>query len=110
VGGDSSDATTGRPAGLLPGLRRALAEAVAGGCDVLLVDSLDRVSRQACEFAAVVGELHRAGVMLWSAAEPFKGAGPNGHLALEVIVALAEHERMCSRREHAARSRKRTEG
>jgi DNA invertase Pin-like site-specific DNA recombinase len=104
--GEFSDVTTRRPAGRLPGLRQAVAEAAAAGCDVLLVDSLDRVSRLIHELSTVIEELNRAEVTLRSAAEPFKGAGTNGHLAL--MVALAEHERMCSRLEHAARSRKRT--
>jgi DNA invertase Pin-like site-specific DNA recombinase len=44
--GEFSDITTRRSANMLPGLRQAMAEAAAGRCDIVLVDSLDRVSRR----------------------------------------------------------------
>jgi len=108
--GELCDITTQRPAGRLPGLRQALAEAVAGACDVFLVDSLDRVSRRVCGFTAVVEELNRAGVMLWSAAESSNCGAANGHFTLQALVALDEYERMRARRGRAARSLKRTRG
>lgn len=105
-----SDITTRRPVGRVPGLRQALAEAVAGACDVFLVDSLDRVSRRICEFTAVVEELNRAGVTLCSAAESSNGGAPNVRFTFQALVALDECERMRTRRERAARSLKRTRG
>ena len=103
--GELSDITTRRPAGRVPGLRQALAEAVAGACDVFLVDSLDRVSRRICGFTAVVEELNRAGVTLRSAAESSNGGAPNGHFTLQALLALDEYERMRALRERAASTR-----
>jgi DNA invertase Pin-like site-specific DNA recombinase len=104
--GEFSDVTARRPASRLPALRQAITEAVAGGCDVFLVDSLDRVSRLICEFTTVAEELNRAGVTLWSATERFNGGTPSGHFALQVLLAAAEYERMHSRFEWAARARR----
>jgi site-specific DNA recombinase len=103
--GEFSDMTAGRSDVRLPGLRDAVAEAVADGCDVFLVDSFDRVSRLMCGFLAVVEELNRAGVRLWSATEPFNSGTPSGRFALKVLTAIAEYERVHNRRERAARAR-----
>jgi DNA invertase Pin-like site-specific DNA recombinase len=105
--GEFSDVATRRSAGKLPKLRKAVAESVAGGCDVFVVDSLDRVSRLTCEFAGVVEELGRAGVTLWSATEPFTGATPSGRFAIQVLVTVAEYERLRSRRERAGCAKRR---
>jgi site-specific DNA recombinase len=103
--GEFSDITARRSDARLPGLRHAVTEAVAGGCDVFLVDSFDRVSRLMCEFLAVIEELNRAGVRLWSATEPFNSGTPSGQFALKVLAAVAEYERIHNRRERAARAR-----
>ncbi len=86
--GEFSDVTTRRPTGRLPGLRQALAEACAGGCEVFLVDSLDRLSRLTWEFASVVEELSSAGVTLWSAVESFTDGNPDSLPPLQALVAL----------------------
>jgi DNA invertase Pin-like site-specific DNA recombinase len=82
-----------------------VAEVVARGRDVFLVDSFDRVSRLMCEFLAVVEELNRAGVRLWSATEPFNSGTPSGQFALKVLAAVAEYECIHNCRERAARAR-----
>lgn len=92
---------------MLPGLRRAIAEATAGSCDIFLVDSLDRVSRLCCELAAVLDELTRAGVTLRSAAESINGGTRDGLFSLQALVAMAECERIRSRRERIARGQMR---
>ncbi len=85
--GEFSDITTRRSANMLPGLRQAMAEVTAGGCDIFLVDSFDRVSRLCYEFTAVLDELTRT---------------HDGLFTLQAVVALTEDERIRRHREGTA--------
>ncbi len=76
-----------------PGLQRALADARAGSFDVLLVPSLDRLTRSLGDLARIVRELEAAHVIFRSAAEVIASDTTFGRLVIQLISAFAEFER-----------------
>jgi site-specific DNA recombinase len=76
-----------------PGLDRALEEAAAGVCELLLVYRVDRLSRSVRQLAQVAEELERSGVALRSATEPFDTSSPAGKMMLQMLGVFAEFER-----------------
>ena len=75
------------------GLARALAGAKSGKFDVLLVDSLDRLTRSMTAMADILGQLDTARVTLCSATEPFDTSTTSGRLLAQIIGVFAGHQR-----------------
>jgi DNA invertase Pin-like site-specific DNA recombinase len=75
-----------------PALRRALADARTGRFDVLLVARLDRLGRNLTAVAALLVDLHRAGVAVVTADDAVDTTRPHGRFLLAVLAAAAEFD------------------
>jgi hypothetical protein len=75
-----------------PALRRALADARTGRFDVLLVARLDRLGRNLTTVAAMLADLHHAGVAVVTADNTVDTTRPNGRYLLAVLAAAAEFD------------------
>lgn len=80
-------AISGASAANRPGLASMLARVEAGGVDVLLVWSLDRLSRSLADTASIYDRLKFAGVSLWSATE-----GEQSGLLVGIRAVVAQEE------------------
>jgi len=77
----------------LPQLNRALEMSRAGGCDVLVVREIDRLSRSLAKQLIVEEELKRAGVEIAYVLGEYPNT-PEGSLMKNVKAAVAEYERL----------------
>ncbi len=85
---DASGAATRRP-----GLERALATALAGAFDVLLVYRVDRLTRSLRDLVTLLDDLDQAGVVFRSATEPFDTATAMGRMLVQMLGMFAQFER-----------------
>ena len=76
-----------------PERQRALAEARAGRCDLLLVYRVDRFSRSVRGLAQVLEDLDAAGVAFRSATEPFDTTTAARRMMVQMLAVFAEFER-----------------
>lgn len=85
---DASGATTRRP-----GLERALAAALAGAFDVLLVYRVDRLTHSLRDLVTLLDDLDQAGVVFRSATEPFDTATAMARMLVQILGMFAQFER-----------------
>lgn len=75
-----------------PSLGVALADAEAGRFDVLVVHRLDRLTRSAVQFAAILDTLDGAGVGLASVCEPFDTTTAEGRMMGRLLGVFSEFQ------------------
>ena len=76
-----------------PGLKRLLADIVAGRIDVVVVYKVDRLTRSLGDFARIVEQFDAAGVSFVSVTQAFNTTTSMGRLTLNVLLSFAQFER-----------------
>jgi hypothetical protein len=128
LAGEFADTVSGT-ASERPGLSRVLADARGGQYDVLVIHTLDRLSRLICDTVQIHGELERAGVLVLSMsdtpaptarqvrqrdeapadcpADPFMDppTGRTVRLMVQMLAALAAYQRETGRRVRSQKGR-----
>ena len=76
-----------------PGLKRLLADIVAGAIDCVVVYKVDRLTRSLTDFAKIVDAFDKAGVSFVSVTQAFNTTTSMGRLTLNVLLSFAQFER-----------------
>ena len=76
-----------------PALQRLLNDCEEGRVDVVVVTSVDRLTRSLIEFAVLVERITKAGVVFVSVKGNLSTLDPAGGLALNMVLGFAELER-----------------
>jgi len=76
-----------------PGLKRLMADVVAGKVDIIVVYKIDRLTRSLADFARIVEVLDRAGASFVSVTQSFNTTTSMGRLTLNVLLSFAQFER-----------------
>jgi len=76
-----------------PGLEQLLALVTAGGCDVVTIYKLDRLSRSLRDFVRLLEHLEHHKVALVCVTQPIDTSGTMGRLLLHILMSFAEFER-----------------
>ena len=76
-----------------PGLKRLLAEIVAGRVDIVLLYKIDRLTRSLADFSKIVEVLDRAEASFVSITQSFNTTTSMGRLTLNMLLSFAQFER-----------------
>jgi site-specific DNA recombinase len=76
-----------------PGLRRLMADVLAGRVDVIVVYKVDRLTRSLSDFAKIVEILDARGASFVSVTQAFNTTTSMGRLTLNVLLSFAQFER-----------------
>ncbi len=76
-----------------PGLKKLLADIVAGKVDTLIVYKVDRLTRSLSDFARIVESFDKQGVSFVSVTQQFNTTSSMGRLTLNVLLSFAQFER-----------------
>ncbi|MDK9723136.1 MAG: recombinase family protein [Rhodospirillales bacterium] len=76
-----------------PGLKRLLADIIAGKVNVVVVYKIDRLSRSLMDFSKLVEVFDRHGVTFVSVTQSFNTTTSMGRLTLNILLSFAQFER-----------------